>query len=486
MPSVGKPDPSRWFGPALGIVAAITAARLVALWFSGMDLFVDESQYWLWGQDIALGYFSKPPLIAWVIRAVTDLAGSDAAFWVRAPAPVFHAATALILGAIAAERFGRKAGIAVAAGFVTLPVVAVGSLLMSTDTIMFPFLAAALWVWLRVVGDAVARPGLAFAAGALVGVAFLAKYAAIYFVIFAALAALSPAARPRWPEALAALAGFALLIAPNLVWNLLNGAPTLSHTVDNTQLARGVALHPAAMLEFVLAQFLVFGPVLFAALLVLAIRRTESAGPGGLFLWLSLPVVGVVVVQALLSGKANANWAAAACLAGTLVTVPFLLSRARRWLMLSFAVNGALCLFLAVAATQATTLRLGADRPLLSRYLGLDQLSQDILATARDQGAGTIVAAERAVLAGLFHAGRDGAVPIRAWPHEGPPAHHYQMRFSLGAGDPGPLLAVTRAAGQVPPCTPLWEGVLPTSDASAWNGDVFRLWLLPATCWAAP
>jgi 4-amino-4-deoxy-L-arabinose transferase-like glycosyltransferase len=73
-----RPDPAGWLAPAFAIVAAVTALRLVLLAFNRTDLFVDESQYWLWGQDFAFGYYSKPPLIAWVIGAVTTLAGSDA------------------------------------------------------------------------------------------------------------------------------------------------------------------------------------------------------------------------------------------------------------------------------------------------------------------------------------------------------------------------------------------------------------------------
>ena len=65
------PDAAPWLRPALLCVAAVTAARLVALGFNRTDLFVDESQYWLWGQSFDFGYYSKPPLIAWVIRLST-------------------------------------------------------------------------------------------------------------------------------------------------------------------------------------------------------------------------------------------------------------------------------------------------------------------------------------------------------------------------------------------------------------------------------
>ena len=57
-----------WLWPALIGVGAITLARIILMAFNRTDLFVDEAQYWLWGQDLAFGYYSKPPLIGWVIR----------------------------------------------------------------------------------------------------------------------------------------------------------------------------------------------------------------------------------------------------------------------------------------------------------------------------------------------------------------------------------------------------------------------------------
>lgn len=135
-----RPDRTGWFMPAFALVAVVTALRLIFLVFNRTDLFVDEAQCWLWAQHLAFGYFSKPPLIAWLIRAVTWAAQSDHIFWIRMPGSVLHAATALILGVLACRILGRQAAIWVSAIYVTLPMAAVGSLLISTNTVMAPFL----------------------------------------------------------------------------------------------------------------------------------------------------------------------------------------------------------------------------------------------------------------------------------------------------------------------------------------------------------
>ncbi len=200
-----RSEPAPWLAPAVLLITGLTALRLALLAFDRTDLFVDESQYWLWGQHFAFGYYSKPPLIAWVIGAVTALAGSDEVFWVRAPGAVFHGATALILAAVAARLYGSRAAVWTAVTYATLPMVTVGSLLISTDTIMAPFFAAALYFHTRLIET----PAMRFAvlAGAMAGLAFLAKYAAVYFLLGVGLGALLvPALRLRPGHAVAMLA----------------------------------------------------------------------------------------------------------------------------------------------------------------------------------------------------------------------------------------------------------------------------------------
>ena len=56
---------------ALAAVAALTAARLIRLAVQPAGLYPDEAQYWFWAQHPALGYYSKPPLVAWLIALTT-------------------------------------------------------------------------------------------------------------------------------------------------------------------------------------------------------------------------------------------------------------------------------------------------------------------------------------------------------------------------------------------------------------------------------
>lgn len=471
------PERAAWLPQAALVVGAVTLFRIVALWFDRTDLFVDESQYWLWGQHLDFGYYSKPPLIAWVIRAVTDIVGSDSPFWVRMPGSLFHGATALVLAALAARLFSARAAFFVALGYVTLPMATLGSILISTDTIMAPFFAGALYFHFRAAEEG--RTRHAVLAGLCLGLAFLAKYAAVYFLIGAVLAQFfAPDARLTLRNWIALLAAFAIVILPNVLWNVANDLTTVEHTMDNVGWVRGASwissLNPAGLAEFFFGQFAVFGPVLFAALLWCWFRPGRARS----LVWFSVPPLAVVCVQALLS-KAYANWAVAAYFAGIIIVVPLLLQRAPRLLALSFIINGVVALLLPVLTMLAPAPEVNG-RPLLARYLGRADLSRQILAEAEATGVKAIVAAERDLMADLFYTGRDAPFDLYALPHNGRARSYYEQNFVL----PKEVGRILLVASRAPVCD--GQEVAPSRSldtaGGAYAGRVISTFVVPSDC----
>ena len=467
-----RAEANSWVGPALAIVVAATALRWVLLAFNQTDLFVDESQYWLWGQEFDFGYYSKPPLIAWLIRAVTALAGSDAPFWVRMPGAALHGVTALILAALAARLHGARMAVWVAAAYVSLPMVGLGSLLMSTDTVMAPFFAAALYFHNRLLASGLLR--YAILAGVMAGMAVLTKYAGVYFLLGVALGALFfPGMRLRPSHAVAMIVAFAVVISPNILWNIGNGLSTLSHTVDNVGWVREedpfAGLNLSGLAEFFFAQFAVIGPGLFAALLIAFTRPS-----GGLIVFV-LPALLVVCGQALID-RAYANWAVSAYFAGTILAMA-VLAGVPRLRALAVGVNIALCIALPVL-TLVPHLAVN-DRPLLARYLGRTDLSQQIIALAKAEGNLPIVAADRSILADLFYTGRDEGITVYSTAANGKPDNHYQQRYPLPAGVTGAALLI---ADRAPDCA--GPGQLLRVDGGAYAGTDLRAFVAPVSCLA--
>lgn len=481
MPSAAKADATKadvalagagWLRPAL-IVVCVTVARLLLLAFDRTDLFVDEAQYWLWGERLDFGYYSKPPLIGWLLRLVTNLFGSGS-FQVRMSGSLLHGATALILAALAARIAGRSAAIWTAAIYVTLPFVALGSILISTDTVMAPFFAGALLFFWRAGETRLARD--AILAGVCIGLAFMAKYAAIYFLIGAALAAaFVPARRIGWKNTALMLLAFAVVISPNVIWNVAHQFQTVKHTVDdNVGLQQSGGLNFRGMAEFVASQFGVFGPVAMIALIVGWFRRGPDARA---LTWLCVPPLVAVTIEALLN-RAYANWAVSAYFAGTVLAVMVL----PRWGRgIALALNLVTAIALPVLTVTAPWPEVG-HKPALARYLGREEMSTRILALAIADNV-PVYSSDRDILADLFFTGRDKGVTIYAPRPEGRPANYYEQNFALPEDFSGNILVIRRDpitcdGVPVPPA-----GVL--NGSGTWAGKGVTPYLINEACLAA-
>jgi hypothetical protein len=460
MPSGARPDralmpgdarPECALGWGLAGIALVTLWRVALLPFDRADLFVDDAQYWLWGKELAWGYYSKPPLIGWILGLSTGM-GGDAPFWIRLPLPLIHAGTAVLVMLIACRLWDARVGAVAGLAWVSLPGVSLGSLLVSTDTPMLFCFALGSLAFLILSEQRSA--GWAMTMGAAVGGGLLAKYAMVYFAVTAAvMAAALPAARISWRDAGLAAGVALLVVAPNLAWNRANGFATLQHTADNASWD-GPLLRPLALLEFWAGQAAVAGPVILVAWLA-ALRLARRDARLAWAVALSVPTFAIVSLQALRAG-ANANWAAAGHVGVVLAGVALLAARPR-WLAAGLGLNLAIALALPLAATRADSLRLG-DRIVMERYVGRAAVSLRAAEIARAEGLGTIVSDSRDILADLFYTLREEGFRLYARPVEGFPPHHYAQRYPLPPGD-GPVLLVTRR-GAPPECADGAEPVL--------------------------
>ena len=205
-----------------------TAALALHLWASaGYDYFGDELYFIVCGQHPDWGYVDQPPLAPLLAGAERWLFG-DNLIGLRL-IPTLAAAALTGLSAEAARRLGGRlfarwlTGLAVllAPGFLGV------AQTFSTDSLQpLAWLAASL-----VLMEAIKRPrpALWYWLGAIVGVAFLDKYAIVFFLAAAALGlVLTPERRVLARPGPWIAAGLALLIAlPNLIWQQVHGWPFL-------------------------------------------------------------------------------------------------------------------------------------------------------------------------------------------------------------------------------------------------------------------
>lgn len=436
-------------GASLFLIAlALTLGRALFLLAGAYPLEPDEAQYWSYGKDLAGGYYSKPPLVAWIIRGTTSLFG-DTEFGVRIATPFIHAAAAGLVWLSARRLFDPVTAFWSGLAYLVLPGVTVSAGLMTTDPPMLLAWAAGLYLVTLIVEKPTA---LRFALlGAVFGLGLLAKYTMVVFLPSLLLfLLLYPAHRARFR-----LAGFSLallvavaVLAPNLYWNAQHEFATIRHVGDNASLG-GDLIRPGRMLEFLGAQFGVFGPILFGALLVVLAQawRIGRDPRFGLLLCMTATLLVVILIQSLLS-RAHANWAAASYVAGAILVPAWLLRTGRTgWLKAAIGVNLALVLawpaFLLAIAAEAPSWPGSADP--FRKNRAAPELGERI-ETLRGAWPGSppeVLFDHRRVMAtSLFYAGLPLAESYM-WNPDGVPGNHYELVRDLAKAPEQPLLLVS-------------------------------------------
>ena len=435
----------------LGLVlAGLLAFRMAALALNQTDLFFDEAQYWSWSQEPAFGYFSKPPLIAWIIKAMTDLCGSGETC-VRAASPLLYTGAAVFIYLAGARLYDAATGFWSAILFATVPGISFSASIISTDVPLILCWCGALFFWIKF--QETRKLGWALALGLALGLGLLAKYAMIYFLLCAGLYLLTTP-KARWTLANTgtwlALALAGLLIAPNLIWNADVGWITLGHTAANAKWA-GELFKPLKMLEFIGAQFGVFGPIMMGLLVWIVFRaaRERPSRPDRMLLYFAIPVIAIITIQALIS-RAHANWAAVAYPAATiLVTATLLRLDLKLLFRATLALHAVILLALAAGNALAPTLILPGRADPYARVLGWQGVADVTGRELRANPYGSVLTEDRLVTAELLYYLRDQPVPIRAWKPGDHPRDHFELTRPFTAASGEPALLVTLRPTQI-------------------------------------
>ena len=428
----------------IAVVVGLTLLRLIGLRFSVVDLFYDEAQYWSWSRDLALGYYTKPPLLAWVIAAAEHVCGSDE-WCVRAPSPIFHAATSFAVYALGRRLYDERVGFWAALLTVFSTGIVFSARIISTDVPLLFFWAVALLAYVSIL----AEPSKRWAAvlGVSIGLGLLAKYAMIYFLPGMALAALfSRRARLVFArsDVWLALLLAAVVVAPNIAWNAANSFATFQHTGG---LVIGEPVRPSIMrgLEFLAAQFGVFGPITFAVMIIATLRlgSRDLLEQDRILVAFFIPALAIVTGFAI-AVKAYENWAAVSAVSGIVLAAAALSRRdARIWMWVSVAIGIVAQVALIGADAMADRLSLHGSSP-YKRTIGWREFGEAAGQVARQAGAKTIVSESRSEFAALQYYWRDRPEKVLWWRSEELPA--FELKQALTQESPEPIVFVTGCA----------------------------------------
>jgi hypothetical protein len=324
---------------AAGLILGAAAAHLAYLYRSPLDLAPDEAHYYDWSRHLDWSYYSKGPLVAYLIRAGCAVAGDWAqrhtgslTFAVRLPAVVCGSLLLVSLYVLTAQVYRReRLALAVVALALTLPLIAAGSSLMTIDA---PYTCC--WGWALVLGHrAVFRGsrGAWPALGVVVGAGILAKYTMALFVpslglfLLTATESRKTLGRPGfWCMALVAAA----CCLPILVWNAQHDWVTVRHLLGLSGIqarAEEPRVHLLGPLVYVAGQcalLLVFWFLAWAAAMV-AHRPWREADPGVRYLWwLSAPMFLTFLLFSPRTDGGEVNWPVTAYLSGLVLAAAWL------------------------------------------------------------------------------------------------------------------------------------------------------------------
>ena len=452
------------------VLAGLLIVRVIGVVATPLNLGPDEAQYWRWGQSFDWGYYSKPPMIAWVIGGLTSLFG-DGEWAIRIASPFLHTLAATVLFLLGRRMFSPQVGMFAALGYALMPGVILSSGIISTDGVLLPFFSIALLALWEL------REGrgwpYAVMLGVAIGIGFLSKYAMLYFAIGLVLTILIDAPTRKamlTGNGAIALGVGAAMFAPHMIWNANNGFQTVKHTADNANLGAEL-FNIENAIDFLANQMSIFGPVGFLTLVIgmFVLRGQAGATQYQKERWLLcfiLPVLVIIFGQSILS-RAHANWAATAypaasvlvaawltragaskamwfAIAAITFAIAFAVPGVSLWVKLVLGIGlgaailgsgflanykpvGLLWTALGIHAAIATLFTVVAVGPVsVSEQLGLanafkrtrgwQETTSELAKAAEEIGATALLVDEREVWHGLDYYGRSGfPVPVYNW-----------------------------------------------------------------------
>ncbi len=409
----------------------VVLARIVVLTHLPVSLYVDEAQYWTWSQNLDWGYFSKPPLVAFLIFCSVNIFG-DGLIGVKFLAMCLYPCTAWVLFFTAQKlKFSPENAFWAGALMLFLPIFAWLGLVVSTDSLLILFWALSFYCFICVLENNHFKYWIFL--GVFLGLGFLTKYSMAVFVFSAFLYLLFFKRDILFSfKPYAALLLSLLIFFPNILWNIENKFPTLKHTAEITiQKKTSGGILP--FLEFILSQWLVSGMILGSVFLFLMFNKKYWQNKTFQLLFsFALPFWVVVGFQAFLK-EANANWAAPAFLTMILASVLFLENK-KKWMLGAFIVEILISIlaysWIFVLPYFTNNLKL-IHAPFV-RAEGWKELSDSLRPILKENANDMILLAEnRTIIAHLSYELRDLNLKILSWNPEKTQKDYYQMQSNL-------------------------------------------------------
>jgi undecaprenyl-diphosphatase len=388
-----------------------------------LDLSPDEAHYWEWSRRLDLSYYSKGPLIAWLIAGTTWLMGNSI-LAVRSLAPLFLALSSLLVYRLTLDIFPEDKNAhnkACAAGLMLqlVPLFAAYGVVFTIDSPFIFFWTLSLYLFrkatncngLSVTGNElnkkschsslVTRHSLTswLLLGISVGLGLLTKYTMAFFYLCATLFLFFTKEERIWfkrKEPYIAFAVSLLVFSPVIIWNAGHEWVTFRHTAGQAHISEGLRISFRDFFEFIGSQVGVISPLLFFMVIYGAIKESVSADRSRVtrhasrfLFWFWSPVLVFFLLKSL-QAKVQANWAMFAYITAFIASSDYFLSKEKlnKGLKTLMICTLSVLMLFAVITHYPSIISLPVKQDPTSRLMGWEELGKKADAVYADMRHG--------------------------------------------------------------------------------------------------
>jgi 4-amino-4-deoxy-L-arabinose transferase-like glycosyltransferase len=290
---------------------AIGIFKFLILVYTPYDLAADEAYYWDWSRRLDYSYYSKGPLVAWLIATSTSIFG-DTAFAIRFPAWLSAKAFSLVYYLFIRKIYTPRLALVSWLGMQSMLFFATLGLAHTTDpATMLLWLLALCFSVIAINKQNTSYWGLV---GLSAGIAFLSKATSIIllpaismFLFFTQ----SLRFNIRTKGFLYACILFFWCLLPIVFWNYMHDWVHFQHNVEHLSKGTSGAVTYRYILELIFGQMGLVGPVFFVIIIyayVLSWGRWRRGDViSGLYCFTGAPLIAICFYVSL-TKRVYANW----------------------------------------------------------------------------------------------------------------------------------------------------------------------------------
>ncbi|MGB9715737.1 MAG: glycosyltransferase family 39 protein [Thermodesulfovibrionales bacterium] len=291
-----------------------------------LDLSPDEAHYWEWSRRLDWSYYSKGPMIAYLMYIGTAIFG-DNVFGIRIMAVFFSALSSIFIYLLGKMLYDEKTGLLSAIIIQIIPLFSTFGIIFTIDSPFIFFWILSLFFFWKAINSQ--ELGAWILLGLSIGLGLLTKYTMAFFYLCAFLFLLSKERQLLLTKGSYIAFIISLLVfSPVLLWNAEHNWVTLRHTAGQAHLSDQWSVVSNQwlknFLEFSGSQIGFITPILFF-MIFYAILKLKTQNPKlktHFLFWFYVPVIAFFLLKSI-HGKVQANWAMTGYITGIIAFSEF-------------------------------------------------------------------------------------------------------------------------------------------------------------------